>query len=141
MEAEFHQELQRQLDEGEELERLHRYKEAFDAYSDAATLLTETAYEEIGRGGDTWVIARRLRDGSNIGVFNDALLWKVHEYLRSSNLFHIVRYKMARCLATLGYIDEAKTMFEEAIEFTPEGVSFEEPYAGLAGLAGETDRH
>ena len=96
--------------------------------------LTETAYSEIERGGDTWLLTQRSQDGSNIGVFNSALLWKVHEYLRSSSLFHIVRYNMGRCLATLGYVDQAKSIIEEAIEFTPDGEVFASPYESLAKL-------
>lgn len=41
---------------------------------------------------------------------------------------------MGRCLATLGYVDQAKSMFEEAIEFTPDGEVFASPYESLAKL-------
>ncbi len=123
---------------GISLEGLNRHNEAFDAYSKAATILTEDAYSQVEKDGGGWLLVERSAEGHQVGVFNAERLSRVHEWLRSTNLFSIVRNNMGRCLAMLGYSNEARKMFEEAIEFTPDGVEFYAPYEGLEKL-GEGD--
>lgn len=116
------------------LERLNRHAEALSSYEKAASILIEEANSLAEKEGREWSAIAQTPEGQQVGVLNTGMLSRVHEILRSTVLFSIVRNNMAECLATLGHMGSAREMFEEAIEFTPDGETFDEPRISLSRL-------
>ena len=109
----------------EKLEALKLYNQAFDILSKEAQQHahdSEGAYEDIEKRGEK---IRKILPK----FFN-----KVREYLKRNKIAAVISNNMGTIFAKLGDYENAKKMFEQAIELTPDGENYPDPKTGLQEL-------
>ncbi|MDP3498167.1 MAG: tetratricopeptide repeat protein [Candidatus Nitrotoga sp.] len=96
-----------------------------------ASLLMEAALAELPSHFFQTVIRP---DGAKVLQVANEYFGEFRSRLRINITFAILKNNMGQCLATMGQVEQAKSCFEEAIEFTPEGMNYDDPRIGLRAL-------
>lgn len=113
------------------LKTIGQTREAFDAYQSGANFLMEAALAELPSRFFQTVIRP---DGAKVLQVANEYFGEFRSCLRRDITFAILKNNMGQCLALMGQVEQAKSCFEEAIEFTPEGVDYDDPRIGLRDL-------
>lgn len=116
------------------LKTIGQTKEAFDAYQSGTKLLEEAAFAALPDHPPKLVTRPDGTTGLLLApeAFDDHGEFRSH--LRKNITYAILKSNMGYCLASMGQVEQAKSCFEEAIEFTPEGVDYDAPRMGLYEL-------
>lgn len=95
------------------------------------------AEREERTGINRGLLYKQVVDSSNQQVlyFLPNYFNTVRERLREESTYAILLNNMGSVLAKMGRCGEARQYFEEAIEFTPAGVRYNDPHEGLRALA------
>jgi tetratricopeptide (TPR) repeat protein len=106
--------------DGKNEDALKKYSEAFDL------LVAEAA--EYAKG-----LEPMFEDGEKKTI-SKKYLEKFNEYLKKDKRASIISNNMGVLFALTGEKASARVFFEQAIDFTPEGEKYEDPYFGLEVL-------
>jgi tetratricopeptide (TPR) repeat protein len=117
------------LREGEQAQKFDQLEKSLGYYSEALDLL-------IGRAKD---YAQKAEPAAmeailGSGAMSTQYISKFNEYLKKDQTAAIVSNNMAVLFAKMGNKSSAAPFFEQAIDLTPEGVTYDAPHAGLEML-------
>lgn len=115
--------------------RLGRYKEALDTYEQGIDRLMSSVSTAV-HSDSTRCYRDEVVDGEQIRTVLPYVFMKTREMLRANPLYAILTNNVAVCLEEIGKISEARKIYEEAIEFTPDGYDYPEPIRNLQRLLG-----
>jgi tetratricopeptide (TPR) repeat protein len=107
--------------EGDFVGALSLYKEALGGLTDEASEYARNVPETRIDDGDTRTIL-------------PSLFTEVEKYLRKDNVYCTILNNMGVIYAETGDVESARHCFEDSIKFTPEGVDYPNPKAGLKEL-------
>jgi tetratricopeptide (TPR) repeat protein len=113
------------------LKTIGQIKEAFDAYQSGASLHMEAVLAELP---DQFFKTVMRPDGAKVLQVANEYFSEFRSHLRRNITYAILKNNMAQCLAAMGQVEQATSCFLEAIEFTPEGVDYDDPHIGLREL-------
>jgi tetratricopeptide (TPR) repeat protein len=114
---------------------------ALEIYDYAAQTLVHNIHEELRQAGDSSILDHNPLTGEydeGVGYFNIEFAMLIEERLKQDEIYCRLENNIAVCHTELGNIEEAKKCFLEAIEFTPEGMNYQEPIMGLNNLMANT---
>ncbi len=97
----------------------------------------EEAEREERTGTNRGLLYKQVMDSSKQRVlyFLPNYFNTVRERLREEPTYAILLNNIGSMLAEMGRCDEARQCFQEAIEFTPTGIKYNDPHEGLRALA------
>jgi tetratricopeptide (TPR) repeat protein len=119
--------------------KLGRYKEALDTYKQGIDRLIASVYAVV-RSDPTQCYQcyrEEVVDGERTVTVLPYFFMKTREMLRADPVYAIFLNNVAICLEELGQISEAQGLYEDAIEFTPDGYSYPDPHRNLQRLIGD----
>ncbi|WP_171817335.1 tetratricopeptide repeat protein [Sulfuritalea hydrogenivorans] len=117
--------------------KLGRHKEALNTYEQGIDRLMASV-SKIVHSDPTRCYREEIVDGERIRTVLPYVFMKTREMLRANPLYAILTNNVAVCFAELGQINEAQRLYEEAIEFTPDGYNYPDPHQHLQRLTGNT---
>jgi tetratricopeptide (TPR) repeat protein len=99
--------------------------QALKMYSDAFNLLVQEAAEDAKKTEEMYE-----NSGSERKI-SQKYLEKFRSYLRQDKRASVISNNMGVLFAQTGEKASAKTFFEQAIDLTPKGEKYDDPYIGL----------
>jgi len=109
--------------------------EALEAYGHGIESLIDLAFQFIQKDANNPHIRTEFRGTDKALVLGPQFLNQVRRYCSVDPTFASIRNNMGVCFAMLGQLDEAESMFREAIDFLPTGYRMEAPVANLREIA------
>lgn len=113
------------------LKTIGQTEDAFNAYQSGANLIMAAVLAELPSHLFQTVIRP---DGAKVLQVANECVGELRARLRRNITYAILKNNMGRCLVAMGHVEQARTCFEEAIEFTPEGMDYDDPHDGLCEL-------
>ncbi len=118
-------EIQGLVNKAKELKDSGKYQEALMCYSDTMDLLIKEASDYAHKQEGTVV------DVGTVRSITPKLFEESRKFLKQDITAAIISNNMGSLYARLGDIENAKKMFEDAIDLTPEGQEYNDPKIGL----------
>ncbi len=111
-----------------------KYREALDWYSRAADGIVSAATEQAHQDPEK-CFTDQVIDGDKGRVINPYYFEKIHEILKSSPIYAVIKNNIGVCLIELEDINSAREQFQESIEFIPNGYDYPDPYMNLENIS------
>jgi Flp pilus assembly protein TadD len=114
--------------------KMRRYKDALESYERGSEMVMELVSLEVHK--DAALCYRdEVIDGETVRTVLPYVLLKTLELLKSNPVYAILRNNAGVCLAELGDTEGARDLYKEAIDCTPEGYHYPDPFTNLERLA------
>ncbi len=110
-----------------------RYKEALDAYARGTDRLMHSVSAAVHADPSRCYRDEEV-DGKRTRTVLPYVFIRTRELIRATPLYAILRNNMAVCLEELGAVSEARELYQEAIELTPDGYAYPDPHENLRRL-------
>ena len=120
--------IQELVNKAQELKESGNFEAALACYSDTFDLLIKES-NEYARNQEGSII-----DVGNLRTITTKLFEESRMYLKRDMTAAIISNNMGSLYARLGDIDNAKKMFEQAIDLTPDDKEYSDPKVGLIEL-------
>ena len=114
---------------GESFARADNLEKALDCYSQALDCLVAAA-KAYAQNSEP----QTMRAVFGSGKLSEIYLQKFNEYLKKDQVASIISNNMGVIFARMGNKVSAKTFFEQAIDLTPDGITYDDPHIGLQTL-------
>ena len=114
---------------GNDFEKAGDFEKAMEAYTRAMDILVDIAKSQA-QIADPLMVSAVM--GS--GIVSQDFLKKFNDCLKRNQTAAIVSNSMAMIFAKMGDMASARDFFEQAIDLTPNGVAYNDPYIGLEML-------
>jgi tetratricopeptide (TPR) repeat protein len=115
------------------LREMGRWRQALDAWEQGIGLLFDRALKII-HGEGTLLRSTRV-DNARMLLADRRVFIRIRELCRIEPTFAILRNNMGVVLADAGELQQAVRMFQESIDFTPEGFQYGHPIFNMALLS------
>lgn len=115
--------------------KLGRYKDALAAYEQGIERLMASVSAAV-HADPSRCYREEVVDGKRVRTVLPYVFTKTREMLRANPICAILTNNVAACLEELGQIPEARKLYQEAIEFTPDGYDYPDPQQSLQRLKG-----
>jgi Flp pilus assembly protein TadD len=116
--------------------KLGHHKDALDTYEQGVDRLM-AGVSELVHSDPIRCYRDEVIEGKQVRTVLPYVFTKTRELLRSNPLYAILTNNVAVCYEEIGQIDEARRLYQEAIDCTPHGYNYADPRKGLQRL---TDR-
>jgi tetratricopeptide (TPR) repeat protein len=113
--------------------KVGQFRKALEWYSKAAESIVAAICDEV-RNDSEKCFKEGIVDGKKVLIVLPDALEKIHEMLRSDQIYAIVKNNIGVCLMELGDIGSAREQFRESIEFIPEGYNYPDPFKHLEAI-------
>lgn len=120
--------IQELVNKAQDLKESGKYHEALMCYSDTMDLLVQEANEYARNQNGVQVDIGSLRS------ITPKFFEESRKFLKQDMTAAIISNNMGSLYARLGDFENAKKMFEEAIDLTPDGEEYNDPKIGLENL-------
>jgi tetratricopeptide (TPR) repeat protein len=121
--------LKQLVSEAEELHKRGANVKALENYSKALDILVDAAKAAAEKSEPAM-----LQAVMGSGMMSQEYLKKFNDYLKKDQTAAIISNNMAMLFSQMGDKASAKAFFEQAIDFTPKGVCYDDPHVGLEVL-------
>ncbi len=111
-----------------------KFREALDWYSRAADGIVSAAREQAHQYPEK-CFTEQIIDGAKGRVIHPYYFEKLHEILKSSPFYAIIKNNIGVCLIELEDINSAREQFQESIELIPDGYDYPDPYMHLENIS------
>jgi len=107
---------------------------ALEIYEHAEQTLMGNIFEELKQSGNEPLNDVSTVDSKKVVMINMDVFNLFPGKLKQDNLYCTLQNNIGVCYAILGNDDEARKAFNEAIQFTPDGMDYQAPIIGLRQL-------
>lgn len=114
--------------------KMHRYKDALESYERGSERLMELVSVQVHKD-PALCYHHEVIDGKAGRTVLPYVFSKTLQLLKSDPVYAILRNNAGVCLAEIGDIENARKLYMEAIECTPEGYNYPDPITNLKNLA------
>lgn len=120
-------ELNELLEKAYEQRNSEKFKESLESYNEAFDLLVKEAAEHAKKSCPVF-------ESNEEKEISPKYLKMFNDYLKKDKRACIISNNMGVLFAQMGEKASAKIFFEQAIDLTPEGEKYDDPYIGLEVL-------
>lgn len=115
--------------------KMARFREALESYEEGTERLMELVSAEVHKH-PSMCYRDEVIDGKATRTVLPYVLAKTFELLKSNPLYATLRNNAGVCLIELGNVENARKLFQDAIECTPDGYDYPDPLRNLESLGG-----